>query len=315
MAADSDGRLLALEADWTVDHGPYADFGEPLVQRGAQHLGAGYSIPNIYGEGRAVYTNHCWGSPMRGFGSPQAEFASEVLIDALAEKVGMDPLEFRYKNVYRAGDTTPAGSPPDVIVLPGLLDMLRPLYKAARREGRGRVDSRKKTRGRHVDRHLQVGSRTPRFVRGLGRAHGRWGDDLQQLGGPGQGGDIGSLMTAHETLRPLSIPPEKIRLVMNDMSLTPNSGAAGASRQQVITGAAIKMACERLIEAMRKQDGSYRTLEEMAAEGIPTRYAGKHTTHGKPADIETGQGVKYPNYMYALFMAEVVVETVPARPG
>ena len=68
---------------------------------------------------------------MRGFGSPQAEFASEVLIDVLAEKVGMDPLEFRYKNVYREGDTTPAGSSPDVIVLPGLLDMLRPLYKAA----------------------------------------------------------------------------------------------------------------------------------------------------------------------------------------
>src|SRR5208283_5789868 len=101
MAADEDGRLQALEGDWTVDKGAYADFGEYLVQRCAQHLGAGYNIPNIHGEGRAVYTNHCWGSPMRGFGSPQAEFASEVLIDTLAGKAGIDPLEFRYKNVYR----------------------------------------------------------------------------------------------------------------------------------------------------------------------------------------------------------------------
>ena len=99
--------------------------------RCGQHMGAGYHIPNIYGEGRVVCTNHSWGCAFRAFGSPQGEFASEVLIDELAEKVGMDPLEFRYKNVYREGDTTPAGTSPDVIALPGLIDKMRPLYKAA----------------------------------------------------------------------------------------------------------------------------------------------------------------------------------------
>ena len=95
---------------------------------------------------------------------------------------------------------------------------------------------------------------------------------------PGQGGDVGTMITAHETLRPLAIPPEKIRLVMNDMSLAPNSGPSGASRQQVVTGQAIKAACEQLVKAMRKPDGSYRTYEEMTAENIPTKYVGQHTT-------------------------------------
>ena len=131
MAADKDGRLLAMESDWTVDHGPYAEFGDAVTLRGAQNIGAGYHIPNIRGEGRTVCTNHSWGCALRAFGAPQSEFASEVLMDELAEKIGMDPLEFRYKNVYRKGDTTPSGCAPDVIALPGLIDMMRPLYKAA----------------------------------------------------------------------------------------------------------------------------------------------------------------------------------------
>jgi aldehyde oxidoreductase len=309
MAADEGGKLVALEGDWTVDKGPYGDFGEPLVQRGAQSLGAGYSIPNIYGVGRAVYTNHCWGSPMRGFGSPEAEFASESLMDVLAEKVGMDPLEFRYKNVYRAGDTTPSGSPPDVIVLPGLIDMIRPLYEAAR-ERAAFWSTREKRRG--------VGVATGIYKSGLERpdsseawveltAEGvtvyvSWED-------PGQGGDVGALITAHESLRPLGIGPERIRLVMNDMGLVPDSGPSGASRQQVLTGGAIGEACSRLLEAMRKEDGSFRTYDEMVVAKHPTKYVGRHATRGIPGDLETGQGVIYPNYMYALFMAEVEVES------
>ena len=75
-----------------------------LTMRGHQFIGAGYNIPNIRGEGRTVATNHAWGSAFRGYGSPQSLFSSEVLMDELAEKIGMDPLELRYINVYREGD-------------------------------------------------------------------------------------------------------------------------------------------------------------------------------------------------------------------
>src|SRR5208283_2207606 len=120
MAADKEGKLLAMEGDWTVDHGPYAEFGDAVAQRCAQHMGSGYNIPNIYGEGRVVCTNHSWGCAFRAFGSPQAEFASEVLIDELAEKIGMDPLEFRNKTANRPGNPPPSGTPPNAIVLRAL---------------------------------------------------------------------------------------------------------------------------------------------------------------------------------------------------
>ena len=159
---------------------------------------------------------------MRAFGAPQSEFASEVLMDELAEKIGMDPLEFRYKNVYREGDTTPSGCAPDVIVLPGLIDMMRPLYKAA-------LERAKK-------------ESTPAKRRGVGISVGQYGcgtdgpdaseawAELTAEGvtiydcweDPGQGGDVGTMITAHEALRPLAIPPEKISLVMNDMSRRPH---------------------------------------------------------------------------------------------
>ena len=103
FGADKDGKLMAMESDWTVDHGPYSEFGDLLTLRGAQFIGAGYDIPNIRGIGRTVCTNHAWGSAFRAYGSPQSFLASESLMDELAEKMGMDPLELRYKNVYRPG--------------------------------------------------------------------------------------------------------------------------------------------------------------------------------------------------------------------
>jgi aldehyde oxidoreductase len=88
-----------MESDWSVDHGPYSEFGDLLTVRGAQFIGSDYGIPCIRGLGRTVCTNHAWGSAFRAYGSPQSFLASESLMDELAEKMGMDPLELRYKTV------------------------------------------------------------------------------------------------------------------------------------------------------------------------------------------------------------------------
>lgn len=83
-AADkATGKIKAMEADWIVDHGPYSEFGDLLTLRGAQYIGAGYGIENIRGLGKTVCTNHGWGAAFRGYGAPESEFASEVLIDEL----------------------------------------------------------------------------------------------------------------------------------------------------------------------------------------------------------------------------------------
>jgi aldehyde oxidoreductase len=97
---------------------------------------------------------------------------------------------------------------------------------------------------------------------------------------------------------------------MNDMSLAPPSGPSGGSRQQVVTGQAIKAACEELIKAMKKKNGTYRTYEEMVADKLPTRYAGEFTTlTNTAADLRTAQSNPFTVYQYCVFLAEVEVDT------
>ncbi len=308
LGADENGKLIAMESDWSVDHGPYSEFGDLLTLRGAQYLGAGYNIPNIRGIGRTVCTNHGWGAPFRAYGSPQSFLASESLMDELAEKMGMDPLELRYLNVYRPGDTTPTGQSPEVYTFPEMLDKLRPLYKAAKEKAKQES--------------------TPQVKKGVGISVGIYGSgidgadsaeawaELTQDGvtiyttwqDHGQGADIGVVGTAHQALLPLKTEPTQIRLVLNDTALAPNGGPSGGSRSQVVTGNAIKNACDNLLAAMRKPDGSFRTYAEMEEDQIPLRHVGNWTAAMNAACDANGQGRPFAIYMYGVFMAEVAVD-------
>ena len=311
MAADKDGKMLALESDWSCDHGPYSEFGDLVTQRGMQFGGAGYDIANIRGNGRTVCTNHGWGSAFRGYGAPQIMFPSEVLVDELAEKAGIDPLEFRYKNVYREGSTTPSGCEPDVLCLEELIDKIRPAYETAQATA-------KEKNAAGGDKKYGYGVALSIYGSGLdGPDSSEAWVELTPTGvavgssweDHGQGADMGALTFAYETLRPLGFKPENIELVMNDMTRTPNSGPAGGSRSNVVTGNAIVVACRNLLEAMKKEDGSYKTYDEMVAENLPLKYDGKWTAPCTDTPPDGGQGNPFAAYMYGVVLAEVEVDT------
>ncbi|PKM49275.1 MAG: aldehyde oxidoreductase [Firmicutes bacterium HGW-Firmicutes-7] len=315
MGADKDGKILAMDADYSVDHGPYCEFGDLLTMRGTQFIGAGYNIPNMRGIGRTVATNHAWGSAFRSFGSPQSLYASEMLVEELAEKIGMDPLEFRYLNVYREGSTTPTGCAPDVIALPQMIDTIRPYYKAAKEKAEA-----KNAAGGNIK--YGIGVSLNMYGCGLDGADSSecWVEmtkDGVTVGNTwedhGQGADMGTLAFAYETLRPLGIKPEAIKLVMNDMEFTPNSGPSGGSRQNVVTGNAIKVGCQNLLAALKKEDGTYRTYDEMVAEGLPVRYEGKWSAPKTACDVDTGLGDPFSTYMYGVLLAEVAVDTTTGK--
>lgn len=312
FGANKDGKIIALESNYAVDHGPYSEFGDLLTLRGAQFIGAGYNIPNINGTGYTVCTNHGWGSAFRGYGSPQSFFASETLMDVLAEKLGMDPLELRYINAYRPGDTNPSGHEPEVYSMTALIDAIRPKYQAA-------MEKAKKLS-------------TPEKKHGVGISVGVYGCGLDGIDGSevwaelladgriqvstnwqdhGQGADIGLLATSHEVLRQMGIKPEQIKLVMNDMNLAPAGGPAGGSRSQVVVGNAAVNACEQLVNALKKADGTYLTYDEAVANNIPLKYVGQWSTAAEncTACDENGQGKPFAIYMYGVFLAEVAVDT------
>ncbi len=313
LGATKEGKLLAMETNWAVDHGPYSEFGDLLTVRGAQFIGAGYHIPNIRGAGYTVATNHAWGSAFRAYGSPQSFFASETMMDILAEKLGMDPLEFRYQNVYRPGDTLPSGQPPEVYTLPKMIEMVRPKYVAAKEEAK-RLSTPEKKRGVGIsigvygcglDGPDGAEAWAELMADGKVKVSTNWQDH-------GQGADIGLLGTAHESLRPMGIRPEQIKLVMNDMNLTPDGGPSGGSRSQFVIGNAVVNACEQLVNGLQKADGTYMSYDEAVAGGVATKYVGAWNTSSANAsgcDPETGQGAPFATYMYGVFLSEVEVDT------
>lgn len=316
MAADKDGRITALEYEHIFDHGAYSEWGDLVLFKGNMFIGGGYDIRNIRGHGKLVCTNHAYGTAFRSYGSPQALFASESLIDELAEKMGMDPLEFRYKNVYRPGATTPTGQKPEVYSLPEMIDWLRPKYQAAKKRAEAEsTETQRKGVGVSLATYCVGGDfadYSEAWVEllpdGGVAVYNCWQDH-------GQGSDMGTLTIIHESLRPLNIPVEKIKLVMNDTGVSPDGGISAGSRGQVFFGNAMKDACDNLLAAMEKSDGSYRSYDEMKAEGLELLYKGKYASGSfcSMIDEKTAQCDPMLMYMYGMIMSEVTVDTTSGK--
>lgn len=316
LAADKNGKFIALEHDYSVDHGAYSEFGDLLTLRGVQHCGGGYDIPNIRAKGRTVCTNHCWGAPFRTFGGPPSYFAFESLVDDLAVKMGMDPLELRNVNVLRPGGTLTFQMTPECFPFEEEINILRPKYKQWLAEAKElSTDTKKRgvgiglgTYNCGIDGVDTAESDAELLPNGDVMIYDGWNDC-------GQGADIGVLTFAHETLRPhLKLTPDRVHRFSQATSLLPNGGPAGGSRSNLVIGQSIKAACEALLQAMRKDDGTYRTYDEMVKEGIPLRHKGSWST--APCtfpDFETGKCDPYVAMMYGLFLADVEVDVTTGK--
>ena len=318
LACDENGKLVAAEFDFGLDHGAYSWGGDDCFTKQARFAFFPYTIPNVAGLCRVANTNHNFGTAYRSYGSPQAYTLSEALMDMLAEKAGIDPFEFRWRNIARPGETNINSYPFRQYPMEEMMKILKPYYDKAVAEAKA--------------------NDTPEKRRGVGIAWGGFNvteggtdkaaaaielnpdgtftkyDTYQELG---QGGDIGSLMLTLEALKPLGVTPDMIRLVQNDTKLCPDSGMSGASRTHFMSGMATKDAAEKLINAMRKPDGTYRTYDEMKAEGIPTKYFGSWSCTSVEGlcrlDPNTGVGDPSPAYTYCLNLAEVEVDTATGK--
>ncbi|TEU14096.1 MAG: 2Fe-2S iron-sulfur cluster binding domain-containing protein, partial [Anaerolineales bacterium] len=103
------GKLLAVQAHIVGDTGAYASLGEPVMTRTATHASGPYEVPNFKVDCYAVHTNNPPAGAYRGFGVPQATFASETQMDILAEELGMSPFDLRRVNALKVGATTATG--------------------------------------------------------------------------------------------------------------------------------------------------------------------------------------------------------------
>ena len=100
---DAQGKLTAVKVDILGDTGAYASYGFAVCMRAAVHATGPYEVPHVRVNSRMVYTHNSWAGAMRGFGVPQIALAHEGQMDGLAERIGMDPLEFPAAQLPPAG--------------------------------------------------------------------------------------------------------------------------------------------------------------------------------------------------------------------
>src|SRR5262245_52410762 len=109
--ARRDGTITALEAEVLADGGAYASTSVEVTKIATLFTNGCYRVANISVDGYAVYTNNIPSGAFRGFGAPQAQFASEIMVTRLAQALGIDPVDFRRHNIYREGDIEPTQQP------------------------------------------------------------------------------------------------------------------------------------------------------------------------------------------------------------
>src|SRR3954447_26764362 len=105
----NDGRLVAQDIEVVMDGGAYCTLTPVVLSRAVLHAGGPYRCPNVRLRARATRTNTPPNGAFRGFGAPQTEFAAEMQMNRIAERLGLSPAELRRRNVYRLDDVTPTG--------------------------------------------------------------------------------------------------------------------------------------------------------------------------------------------------------------
>jgi len=121
--ADRDGKITAAQAEAWLDAGAYNYTSNKVM--GNLHLGLGgpYELPNAAIDTHVVYTNATPGGAFRGFGAPQAAFATECQVNKLAEALGMDPIDIRRVNTLREGSPSIAHTPmPAGVTMPEVIE-------------------------------------------------------------------------------------------------------------------------------------------------------------------------------------------------
>lgn len=104
-----DGTLVARQVEIISDSGAYVSWGESTLTKACIHAAGPYQIPHVRIDGFVVYTNKSIGGAMRGFGVTQLGFAYEVHMDTIAAEMGLDPLQFRLKNLLVNNCALPTG--------------------------------------------------------------------------------------------------------------------------------------------------------------------------------------------------------------
>ena len=328
-----EGKLVALDFAADFNTGAYSSWGPTVSARVPVHASGPYYVPHYRALTRAVHTNLVPAGAFRGFGVPQAAIAQEQLYDELADRAGIDRLEFRILNALDGNTPTVTGQVlGEGVGIRACLEALRPRWSAARHEAREFNDAAKGA-----------------LRRGVGVAGMWYGCGNTSLPNPStvriglkrdgrialhQGAvDIGqgsNTIVTQICADALGAPIDRFDLVSGDTSMTPDCGKTSASRQTLVTGRAAQMAGEKLRrevltlagacdcatiiwdDGIRVRDGensNVLTLRDLPLDeyGYVITSEATFDPPTSPLD-ENGQGVPYAVFGFGAHLAEIEVD-------
>ncbi len=338
--AKKDGTITAMEIRCIADGGAYSSMSPFVTWRSVVQATGPYYCENVKTDVYAAYTNNNYTGAMRGFGSPQVNFAIESMMDELAKEVGMSPLEIRMKNGFETGAVTATGQK-----LPNTVSLKEVLTKAAEAIGYDKKwKSYRDSKGEEKKRGVGLAC----SYRGV--SLGAEGTDAAEtivsvqtdgsvivssgVTDMGQGAQTQMSQIAAEVL---GISMNRIQFLNTNTSRVADSGPTVASRGTIMGGSAAKNAAEK-VRATLLEVGAEMTGVDVSALDLEDNYLVDKNKHerltsfaelatacfnkGKPIiglgwhkspptswHEEEGHGEAYFTYVYGANAAEVEVDT------
>jgi CO/xanthine dehydrogenase Mo-binding subunit len=336
-AVDRAGQLIAMDIEVILDGGAYTTLSPVVLSRAILHAAGPYRVPHVRVRGRVLRTNTAPNGAFRGFGVPQAAFAVERHMDAIARRVGLDPYEIRALNVVGPGDRLPTGQ-----VLDETTSARECLERAVSRthfrerwrasaDGPDGEDGAARGIGISLYFHGcgftgsgELKMKSPVTARLL--TDGRI-EILTAMTDMGQGCAIVFPQIAAAAA---GVDFKDIVFAPPDTSLVPNSGPTVASRTTMIVGGLIERAVRQLRETIEKgtatflregKKGDSPLFRELARAYLESNGPLEVTIYHEPPawqtfDDVTYQGAAYPTYAWGCDIVEVDVDrdTYDVRP-
>lgn len=320
-----DGKLVAMDIDFTIDGGAYETLSPVVLSRGTIHAAGPYLCPNVRVRSRAVATNMPPHGAFRGFGAPQCVFALERHMDRVAEAVGITPEELRRRNFIHQGETLAVSQVVrEKVDMDKLMDRAFELSDYHAKRARFSAEN---ARGGAIRRGIGFAA----FLHGAGFT----GSGEEYLASEaamdatpdgrvrvfagstemGQGTNTIFTQIAAETL---GIAADQIEIVQPDTAHVPNSGPTVASRTTMIVGKLVESAAKSIQQSLIDSALLKPGYEAAAFAPACARYIEEFgplkslAKYQQPKDLrwddEKYQGDAYGAYGWAVYVAEVSVD-------
>lgn len=293
MGCDENGKIMGVCAKVVTDTGAFASLGGPVLERACTHAAGPYAYENFEIEGIAYFTNNPPAGAFRRFGVTQTCFATETLLNMMADKVGITPWEIRWRNAIRPNGVLPNGQiVDDSTGLVETLEAIKPDYDAAMAAGLP-VDIACAMKNAGIGVGVPDWGRVKLIVEDDKKLHIYTGASCI---GQGLGTVLVQMIVTNTDLKREDIVYER-----SNTWIAPDSGTTSGSRQTLVTGEACLRACKKLMEA--KTEGV--TLDDLKGR----EFYGDYLAKTDPLGANVPNPKSHVAYGYATQMCILEPET------